>query len=105
MYKNKKGFTLIEMLIVLMIISVLIILIVPTLSHSSKDINKKGCVALVTVVQSQVHLYELDKGKLPSNLQTLVDGKYIKEEQTKCSNGIDLDYSGGIVSLAKGTKE
>lgn len=104
MYTNKKGFTLIEMLIVLMIISVLIILIVPTLSHSSKDINDKGCVALVSVVQSQVNLYQLDKGKLPTDLSTLVTEKYINEEQKKCSNGIELIYSKGIVSLPKDAK-
>lgn len=105
MYKNKKGFTLIEMLIVLMIISVLIILIVPTLSNSSKDINKKGCDALVSVVQAQVNLFQLEKGKLPTNLSALVSEKYIKDEQKKCSNGTELNYSDGIVSLPSGAGE
>ncbi|MBD1222742.1 prepilin-type N-terminal cleavage/methylation domain-containing protein [Virgibacillus halodenitrificans] len=49
MLKNNRGFTLIEMLIVLMIISVLIILIVPNLSGKSKQVHDKGCEALVNV--------------------------------------------------------
>lgn len=105
MFKNEKAFTLIEMLIVLMIISVLIILIVPTLSDSSKDINKKGCDALVTVVQAQVNLYQLEKGKLPADLSTLVNDKYINEEQRKCSNGMELTYSNGVVSLSSTSGE
>lgn len=41
MFKNERGFTLIEMLIVLMIISVLIILIVTNLSGKSEEVNEK----------------------------------------------------------------
>ena len=98
MYKNEKAFTLIEMLIVLLIISVLIILIVPTLSNSSKEINKKGCTALVIVVQAQANLYELEKEVAPTSLEDLITDQYIKEEQTKCSNGTELKYEDGIVS-------
>lgn len=105
LYKNNKGFTLIEMLIVLMIISVLIILIVPTLSNSSKDINDKGCRALVSVVQAQINLFQLEEEKLPANLSELVSKKYITDEQKKCSNNAELNYSNGTVSLPTGFNE
>lgn len=99
-FKKEAGFTLIEMLIVLLIISVLIILIVPNLSNSSKDINQKGCEALSKVAQSQVNLYQLDFKKYPETLSELVDQSYLSEDQTTCSNGQALNYdsSTGIVT-------
>lgn len=89
MINNQKGFTLIEMLIVLLIISVLIILIVPNLSGKTKDVNTKGCDALVAVVQAQVESYALDNGSFPQNLQTLVTDEYITEQQLYCGNKAD----------------
>ncbi|HEY4602630.1 MAG TPA: competence type IV pilus major pilin ComGC [Cerasibacillus sp.] len=89
MIKNQKGFTLIEMLIVLMIISVLIILIVPNLTGKTKEVNTKGCDALVAVVQAQVESYALDNGSFPPSLQTLVSEEYITDQQLYCGNAAD----------------
>lgn len=91
MYKDEKGFTLIEMLIVLMIITVLIILIVPNLSGRSKEVHDKGCDALVSVVQAQVYLYHLEKGGYPESLGKLVP-EYITKKQQKCPSGKDIGY-------------
>ncbi|ASN05246.1 competence type IV pilus major pilin ComGC [Virgibacillus necropolis] len=93
MFKNQKGFTLIEMLIVLMIISVLIILIVPNLSDKSKDVYAKGCGALAAVVQTQVESYYLDKGSYPASLEILQSENYINTEQKTCKNGKALGYN------------
>lgn len=96
--KNEKAFTLIEMLIVLLIISILILLIVPNLTNKSKHINNKGCNALVQLVQSQVIAYELDKGQLPNSLNTLVEENYLKSEQLTCDNKktITMDSNGQV---------
>lgn len=87
MLKREDAFTLIEMLIVLLIISVLIILIVPNLSKSSKGIDEQGCEALINVVQAQINLYYLENRVYPATLQQLVDDDYLAGEQTKCTNG------------------
>src|SRR5690625_4859554 len=98
MFKINQGFTLIEMLIVLLIISLLIILIVLSLTVSSKDEQDKCCDALVGVVQTQVNLYQLDEGRLPASLSSLVNNGYITSDQTECSNGDSLIYNDGVVS-------
>ncbi|GGB29429.1 prepilin-type N-terminal cleavage/methylation domain-containing protein [Virgibacillus dakarensis] len=100
MLKNQNGFTLIEMLIVLMIISVLIILIIPNLGEKSKDVNKKGCDALVSVVQSQVDSYYLDKKSYPASIDVLVP-EYINDKQKTCPNGKALVITDGKVSAPK----
>ena len=45
--KLQKGFTLIEMLIVLMIISILLLIAVPNMSKNTKVANEKGCDATI----------------------------------------------------------
>ena len=50
--KNKSGFTLIEMLVVLLIITVLIFVAIPNITKHSKSINNKGCEAFVQMVVS-----------------------------------------------------
>ncbi|MFA1821549.1 competence type IV pilus major pilin ComGC [Virgibacillus oceani] len=92
MLKNNKGFTLIEMLVVLMVISVLIILIVPNLNSNSENINEKGCDALTAVVQAQVDAYYIDTGRYPGTLGELVEAGYINDEQRQCPDGDHLDY-------------
>lgn len=48
--KRFKAFTLIEMLVVLLIISVLLLLFVPNLSKEKKNIQNTGQTAVVKVV-------------------------------------------------------
>jgi|SRR5690625_1169014 competence protein ComGC len=93
MLKSEKGFTLIEMLVVLMVISVLIILIVPNLNSNSENINNKGCEALTAVVQAQVDAYYIDEGRYPGSLQGLALAGYINDEQRQCPDGNELRYS------------
>jgi len=100
-FKNEKGFTLVEMMIVLMIISVLIILIVPNLRNQTETVNSKGCEALISVVQSQTNAYYLDEGSYPSTIDKLASEKYIKNEQKSCPNGKKLIIEDGVVSVEK----
>lgn len=98
MLKSQKGFTLIEMLIVLMIISVLIILIIPNLNKKSEEVYDKGCTALISVVQTQVESYYLDNGSYPDTLGTLKSDGYITEDQTTCKSGEALIITAGKVT-------
>ncbi len=54
-----KAFTLVEMLVVLLIISVLLLLFVPNLTKQKDAVNDKGKAAVVKVVESQAELYTL----------------------------------------------
>jgi competence protein ComGC len=49
---NQKGFTLLEMIIVVTIISILFLLTVPNIQKVLGIVDKKGCDALVKVVDS-----------------------------------------------------
>ena len=47
MLNNNRGFTLIEMMIVLLVISVLLIITIPNVTKHNSKINSKGCDAFV----------------------------------------------------------
>ena len=76
-----KAFTLVEMLVVLLIISVLLLLFVPNLTKQKDAVNDKG-KAVVKVVESQAELYSLDKNENASLSKLQADGR-ITAEQAK----------------------
>ena len=55
-----KAFTLVEMLVVLLIISVLMLLFVPNLTKQKEAVTEKGNAAVVKVVESQAELFEVN---------------------------------------------
>lgn len=100
--KNERGFTLIEMMIVLMIISTLLLITIPNVTKNNAVVNKKGCAALVQLIEAQVQAYEMEKGAIPPNLDTLVTEKYIKTKT--CPGGGEVILAAdGAVSPPAGT--
>ncbi|MGM0126086.1 competence protein ComGC [Enterococcus sp. AZ194] len=75
------GFTLIEMLIVLLIISVLILLFVPNLSKHKDTVNTESNQAIVKVVETQMELYSIEKDSPLPTTDTLVKEGYITQDQ------------------------
>ncbi|MBO0423491.1 competence type IV pilus major pilin ComGC [Enterococcus plantarum] len=75
-----KGFTLLEMLVVLLIISVLILLFVPNLSKHKEGVDKKGNEAIVKIVETQIDLYTMEKNQSPT-VEQLLKEEYITQEQ------------------------
>mgnify|MGYP002517153008 CR=1 FL=1 len=79
--KNKqvKGFTLVEMVIVIAIIAMLILLIVPGLSKQKDRATSKTDEALRTTIETQRQLAE-DNGD-GTSLEELVKKEYISQKQ------------------------
>lgn len=87
--KNQKGFTLIEMMIVLLVISVLLIITVPNISKHSSNINTKGCSAYAKMVEAQVQAYKIENNVVPTFAE-LADKGYLKNGEGKCPDGTQL---------------
>lgn len=68
-----KGFTLVEMLVVLLIISVLMLLFVPNLTKQKEAVTEKGNAAVVKVVESQAELFEVNHTNEKATLSKLVN--------------------------------
>ncbi|WP_198520849.1 competence type IV pilus major pilin ComGC [Alteribacter populi] len=95
--KEEKGFTLIEMVIVLMIISVLLLIAVPSLTKNTEVANKKGCEATVEMVQAQVASYEVSTSEKLTDLATLESEGYV--DRIKCPDNRSLTLTDGVVGV------
>ena len=101
--KSEKGFTLIEMMIVMLIISVLLIITIPNIAKHTTNINNKGCEAFVKMVQAEVQSYEMEKKKLPTSVQDLVDEGYLRKDATGCPNGkteVQIGTDGTVTAVS-----
>ncbi|WP_042342245.1 competence type IV pilus major pilin ComGC [Bacillus timonensis] len=98
--KNQKGFTLVEMLVVLLVVSILLLITVPNVTKHNTVIKGKGCEALIKMVEAQVQAYELEDGhNRVTSLDQLKTGGYFKNDTIPaCPNGdtIIMDSEGKI---------
>lgn len=92
---NHKGFTMLEMLIVLSVISLIFTLTIPNIQQRLGTIREKGCESLVEVVNANIIQYELDTGEVPSSIDELVEAGYLTEKQTKCMDGTEIVIEDG----------
>ncbi|MBG9784107.1 competence type IV pilus major pilin ComGC [Shouchella lehensis] len=95
--KKDEGFTLIEMLVVLMIISVLLLIALPNMSKNTDMAGGKSCDATKKLVQTQVGAYEVEHGNLPASLDVLVAEKYV--DHITCASGKKLVLNGRQVVI------
>ena len=87
---NKKGFTLLEMVVVVIIISILLLLTIPNVSRIISSVDSKACEALTKVVDSAIAQFKLDYGSNPGSIHDLVNAGYLQDNQTRCSDGTGL---------------
>lgn len=98
MLKNQGGFTLIEMMIVLVIISILLLIVVPNMTKNQEIANEKGCEATIELIKSQVIAYQIEENKLPASIEELVPD-YVTT--TTCPDGTKLELSGDDVVISE----
>ena len=97
----KKGFTILEMMIVLSIIALVFLLTLPNIQQKESIIRNKGCEALVEVVNSQILLYEIENHEVVSDISDLINGGYIKESQATCPDGSSIAIDNGQAYVNK----
>ena len=91
----RKGFTLLEMTIVVLIISVLFLLTVPNIQKTLTIVNNKGCKALEKVADSAIIQYKLEYDEYPGSVQDLISAGLLTEDQAKCDGSHTLVISDG----------
>ncbi|KRM09259.1 competence type IV pilus major pilin ComGC [Paucilactobacillus suebicus] len=92
--RKVKGFTLIEMSIVLFIISLLVLIILPNLASQRKHATGVHKDAMVSVVQTQIDLYENENGSDAISFETLEKGDYLTKSQVSKAQNEDIEIVG-----------
>jgi general secretion pathway protein G len=69
--KKQKGFTLIEIMVVLVILGVMAALVVPRVIGRTDDARKVAAKSDITSIMNALKLYKLDNMRYPTNQQGL----------------------------------
>lgn len=79
--KAKKGFTLIEMVIVLFIIALLLLIVIPNANKAQEKAQDKADAAVVKTYETEEALYKMDKNVEAVDANTLVQEGYLTQDQ------------------------
>lgn len=90
--KGNQGFTLLEMMIVLVIISILLLIVIPNLTRNQELASDKGCEATIELLKTQVLAYEIEHNERPASLSELQTKNYVNS--TTCPDGTNLELVG-----------
>lgn len=75
----RKGFTLVEILIVMVIIGILLSIIIPNYSSSVKRAKEAVLKENLFIIRDAIDKFYLDKKKYPTSLEDLITDKYLKK--------------------------
>src|SRR6476659_2138627 len=88
---QRKGFTLVEILIVVIILGILAAIVIPQFTSASQDARKNSLVSQLQTLRSQLELYKLQHlDQLPS---TLIGGS---PAWTQLTNKTDASGATGV---------
>ncbi|MCC6422668.1 MAG: prepilin-type N-terminal cleavage/methylation domain-containing protein [Phycisphaerales bacterium] len=66
----QRGFTLVEILIVVIILGILAAIVIPQFSNASSDARRSSVVSQLQTLRSQIELFKLQHGDVPPQLIT-----------------------------------
>lgn len=75
---DKKGFTLVELLIVLVIIGSLVAVVMPRYMKSLDKAEESALKSDLATIRISIDRFYADKGRYPKDLNELVNEKYIR---------------------------
>lgn len=76
--KREKGFTLVELMVVALIIGILIGIAVPVFNVARATAQKRTCQANLRTIDGAITTYNAAEETYPTTMAQLVDGKYLK---------------------------
>ena len=77
--RRPSGFTLVEVLVVLAIISLMVALAVPRYVDRLEDAREAALRENLKVVRTAIDRFQADAGRYPNDLRELVERRYLRE--------------------------
>ena len=94
----RKGFTLVELMIVVLILGALAAIAVPRILGGAATAKANACRTNIDMINSQIELYYANNGSWPANLQTITqDTDYFPDGEPTCPV-TDATYANALVN-------
>jgi len=97
--RNKRGVTLVELLIVVLILGALAAIAIPRLTQSADTAKKNACSTNLDIINSQIELYAADNNSTyPTTLTVITNSlTYFPDGPPGCPV-IDANYPDALVN-------
>lgn len=73
MHKNEKGFTLVELMVVVVIIGILVAIAIPIYNEVTARANRNTVEANLRIIDGAVEMYKAELGADPADINALTD--------------------------------
>ncbi len=95
LFKNKKGFTLVELMVVVAILGILVAVAIPVYNNVTDKAAAETCNANIRILKSAAEQYKIVHNEYPDAIEDIVDNTYIQDAADfDCpSNPTDADFA------------
>jgi len=111
MFRKSEGFTLVELMVVVLIIGILVAIAIPVFNAAKGNAQKKSCYANQRTIEGTVQTYQADSGVMPPTGAVAAGGwavpSYIKNAPScpagATGNTYSINGSGTVGDCTNGT--
>jgi len=96
---NKKGFTLVELIVVIVIIGILAAIAAPSMTANVTRAKRAEAISAMGSIRTAYRLYTADKSALPTNMSHLNDSGYLVVAELNGPNYAASNYSFSAVQI------
>ena len=80
---KRRGFTLVEMMVVVALIGILVSIAIPNFIQSQQAAARNACISNLVQLNSAIDMFQIDNGAWPGNFTPALD-PYIRDVPTTC---------------------